>query len=180
MRTRKAQAAPILLSDEGPDVVLERVTLGSSATDGGRREDFVQKLVFEHPDVLPMLDIEPAFTPLVSICRELRTPAGYLDNLWVTPEGGIILGECKLTRNPQARREVIAQALDYAQAIAGWHYSDLEAAISRTVSPAASSLWGAVSGMSELDEEQFVDAVERRLRTGRFLVRSSVMVSAKA
>jgi hypothetical protein len=64
-----------------------------------------------------MVDIEPAFTPLISICRELPTSAGYLDNLWLTPEGGIVLGECKLMRNPQARREVVAQALDYARAI---------------------------------------------------------------
>jgi len=50
---------------------------------------------------------------------ELPTAAGALDNLWITPEGGIVLGECKLFRNPEARRQVIVQALDYARAIAG-------------------------------------------------------------
>ena len=71
--------------------------------------------------IIPMTDIEPAFTPLISICRELETPAGYLDNLWLIPAGGIVLGECKLVRNPQSRREAITQALDYARAICNWN-----------------------------------------------------------
>ena len=54
-----------------------------------------------------MADIAPPFMPLVSVCKELPTSAGFLDNLWVTPDGGIVLGECKLFRNPEARRQVI-------------------------------------------------------------------------
>ena len=66
-------------------------------------------------------------------------------------------------RNPQARREVVAQALDYARAINGWHYSELDAAVQKTEGSASTSLWEMVSGETDLDEAQFVDAVERRL-----------------
>lgn len=76
-----------------------------------------------------MADIEPAFTPLIPVCKELPTSAGYLDNLWLTPDGGIVLGECKLVRNPQSRREVVAQALDYARAVNSLTYSEFESAI---------------------------------------------------
>ncbi len=162
-------AAPILVQDGSPAVSLERVQLGSG-NDGERREAFVQQLVHDHPTIIPMVDIEPAFTPLISICRELPTSAGYLDNLWLTPEGGIVLGECKLMRNPQARREVVAQALDYARAINGWHYSELDAAVQKTEGSASTSLWEMVSGETDLDEAQFIDAVERRLRFGRFMI----------
>ena len=76
---------------------------------GTSANPFLQDLVHEHPEILPMADIEPAFMPFIPVCRELPTAAGYLDNLWLTPSGGIVLGECKLFRKPQARREVIAK-----------------------------------------------------------------------
>ena len=116
------------------------------------------------------MEIEPAFTPLISICTELPTPAGYLDNLWLTPNGGIVLGECKLFRNPQARREVVAQVLDYARALGSWSYSDLENAFRSAVKSESATLWEIVKDRSELEERQFIDAVERRLRQSRFLV----------
>jgi hypothetical protein len=117
-----------------------------------------------------MADIEPAYSPLISVCRELPTPAGYLDNLWITPWGGLVLGEAKLVRNPQARREVVAQVLDYARALSGWSYEDLQNAVRVALKQPAMTLWELVREDSDLDEEQFVDAVERRLRTGRLML----------
>lgn len=76
-------------------------------------------------------------------------------------------------RNPQARREVVAQALDYARAIAGWTFEDLQKAVAKAQNQrggAGSSLWSLVEDATDLDEAQFVDAVQRRLRTGRVLL----------
>jgi hypothetical protein len=117
-----------------------------------------------------MAEIEPAYRPLISVCKELNTSAGSVDNVWITPEGGLILGECKLIRNPQSRREVVAQALDYARAIAGWHFDDLQAAVRNARKDPAFSLWGSVSGQTDLQEEQFCDAIQRRLRFGRIML----------
>ena len=46
------------------------------------------------------------------ICREFRTPHGYIDNLLMTLAGDIALVETKLFRNPEARRLVLVQVLD--------------------------------------------------------------------
>ncbi len=157
---------------DGPAVRLERLDLGRSTEDRDRREKFLQDLVDARPDIIPMMEIEPAFTPLVSICRELETPAGYLDNLWLTPAGGIVLGECKLVRNPQSRREAVTQALDYARAVCTWNYEELQHSFRKSAGTDA-TLYDTVrkkAGLTELDEEQFVDAVERRLRASRLMV----------
>jgi hypothetical protein len=104
---KSRHSAPIFQREGQEAVALTRVSLGGSGHEGDQRENFIQDLVHRHPEVIPMADIEPAFTPLISVCKELPTEAGYLDNLWITPAGGIVLGECKLVKNPQARREVV-------------------------------------------------------------------------
>lgn len=150
---------------------LSPVRLGQSADEDGKRRDaFIQNLVHDHPNLVPMAEIEPAFSPLIAVCKELPTPAGYLDNLWITPWGGLVLGEAKLVRNPQARREVVAQALDYARAVADWTFDDLEAAVRTALRQPDFNLWSLVQTESDLEEDQFVDAVERRLRSGRLLL----------
>lgn len=81
-------------------------------------EDFdelaIQDLAFNNPECQPISDIDEAFNPLVPICKELRTPVGPLDILMATPNGDIAIIETKLWRNPEARRKVVAQILDYA------------------------------------------------------------------
>ena len=67
----------------------------------------LQELVHAHPDALPIAEIDPAFSGAISICREMDTPAGPIDNFLVTPAGLPVLVECKLWRNLQARREVV-------------------------------------------------------------------------
>lgn len=163
-------APPVMIRRNMPVIPLQRVQLGDGEHDGGRRERFIQDLVHEHPEIIPLADIEPAFLPLIPICRELQTSAGYLDNLWLTPSGGIVLGECKLFRNPDARREVIAQTLDYAAAVAKLTYPELEGAVRTALSSPTASLWSLVAEHTDLEEAQFIDAVERRLRKSRFLL----------
>src|SRR4051794_25198310 len=41
---------------------------------GGRTEAWLRDL-FQHPELLPVGDIDPAFGPLLPLCRELRTDA---------------------------------------------------------------------------------------------------------
>jgi hypothetical protein len=78
--------------------------------DGERfSERWLQLLVSRYPNLLPIDQIEPALTPAISICLELPLPSGFVDNLYVTPTGDLVIGETKLFRNPEARREVIGQ-----------------------------------------------------------------------
>jgi hypothetical protein len=113
------------------DLILRPVRLAS----GSRDEAWLRDFLFAHPVALPTASIDAAYVDPLPVCRELRTPAGRIDCLFVTRFGGLVIVECKLWRNPQARREVVGQIFDYAKEIAAWGYAE----------PAARSLLRAVS-----------------------------------
>jgi hypothetical protein len=141
----------------------------------GYDERFVQELVHHCPTVLPIAEVEPAFSPLTPVCMELPLASGYLDNLLVTPRGDLVAVECKLWRNVEARREVIAQVIDYAKDLQSLTYEGLEAAIRQVRKEPSFNLYQhAQSGDDEpeatVDEARFVDAVSRNLRRGRCLL----------
>lgn len=140
---------------------------------GGYSERWVQELVMRHPNLLPIDEIEPALTPAIPVCMELPVPSGYVDNLLVTPDGGIILVECKLWRNPEARREVVGQIIDYAKDLAGWSYEDLQRALERSKATGTGKpphLFDYVKDAPDVDEARFVDGISRNLKRGRFLL----------
>ena len=93
-------------------------------------EVYIQSLVHEHPACLPIAEIDAMFSGPVPICTELNTPAGPIDNFMVTPSGLPVLVECKLWRNPEARREVVSQILDYAKELSRWSSSDVQREVS--------------------------------------------------
>ncbi|TIW19620.1 MAG: hypothetical protein E5V63_33120 [Mesorhizobium sp.] len=135
----------------------------------------MQELVHNCPTVLPVAEIEPAFWPATPVCMELPLASGYLDNLLVTPLGDLIAVECKLWRNAEARRHVIAQIIDYAQNLQTMTYEGLETAIGKARGEREFNLYAHVSSVigepePPLDEPQFSDAVSRNLRRGRCLL----------
>ncbi len=134
-------------------------------------ETWLQEFIFAHSETLPILEIEPAFGPLIPVCRELRTDAGPIDILFANREGLLTLVECKLWNNPEARRAVIGQILDYAKELSAWSYSELEAAIKSAHRGNSESLYQTVAnGSDPVDESEFIDNVARNLRRGRFLL----------
>lgn len=142
-----------------------------TAKDGSFNEAFIQDLVFRFPNSLPVEQIDRTFSPLIPVCCELRTPAGPLDVLYVTPEGRLVILEAKLWRNPEARRKVVAQILDYAKEFRKWDYEDLQREVSRATGDKGNVLYNlAKKHNSELSESEFVDGVSRSLSSGRFLL----------
>ncbi len=156
---------PVTIAPGGHAVSLQRVAL----TDRTIQEGWLQELMFKTPGVLPVEDIDPGFTPLVPVGREIPTAVGPMDNLYISPQGLLTLVEAKLWRNPQARREVVGQILDYAKEISRWSYADLDA---KATEAAGKPLWQLVCDATGdiLDEGRFVDAVTRNMRAGRFLL----------
>ena len=148
---------------------LQRIPLGASAAEGGVDEAFLQELLFRFPETLPTDAIDAAYAGAVPVCRELTTPAGYVDALYVNPLGRLTLAEFKLWRNPQARREVIGQILDYAKELASWGYEDLQREVSKTLKRTGNVLYELVRGQVP-DEAAFVDRVTRHLKRGEFLL----------
>ena len=156
----------------GACLALEGVALQGGSGGSGYSESWLQALIHDYPALLPVLEIEPAFEGLVAVCRELRVPSGYVDNLLITPDGGVCIVETKLWRNPEARRAVVGQVLDYAKDLAGLQYEQLEAAVRTARGEKGASLFRLVAGLdaAEGDEQRFIDAVSRSLRLGRFLI----------
>jgi hypothetical protein len=138
----------------------------------GKDEAWLRDILFSNPEIIPVDDIDSAFAPLVPLCTELRTDAGKIDAVFINERGRLTILECKLWRNPQARREVVAQTLDYVSALNGWSYSDLQRQVS-----AASAKQGNVPfellkkhAGTNIREPEFIDEVSRSLQEGRFLV----------
>ena len=120
-----------------------------------------------------MDQIEPGIGQLVPVCMELPLPVGSVDNVFITPEGNLVLAEVKLWGNPEARRTVVAQALEYATALFRLDYAALESAVMKgdfNGASAPQSLYSLVDGADRQPESVFVDRVSRNLRDGRIVV----------
>lgn len=148
-----------------------RIPLGTTAARGGMDESTLRDLLFRFPESLPIAAIDASYSGAVPICRELATPAGYMDALFVNSHGRMTLAEFKLWRNPQARREVIGQILDYTQAIAKWSYEDLQREVSRALGKKGNVLFELIrQNAQDAKEAEFVDNVTRHLKRGEFLL----------
>jgi hypothetical protein len=164
---RMSDGTPVLFtaSSAGP-VELDRV----SPQDTSVLEHQIQEIVFEHPSVLPIEALDSAFAPAIPVGREIGTAVGPVDALFVSPDGGITVVEAKLWRNPEARRAVVGQVLDYATALSSWSYEALDRACRNSTRQTLFSRVRSQSGEDSLHEATFVDAVARNLQAGRFLL----------
>jgi hypothetical protein len=151
----------------------ERTTVVTRVPEGeARREATLRDLIAAHPDLLPVRDLDPSFGALVTVTRELSIPGvGFVDVLLVDANGRLVVVECKLWRNPQARREVVGQILDYARALSRFGYEDLQRQVSIATRRQGNVLYALaqVAGTT-LSEAEFVDRVSRDLAAGRFLL----------
>lgn len=172
MRSGRQHGAPLYLSsyaDAHQAIRLERVRFERAEVGDSYDEAWLQKLLQAHPELLPINEIEPAYWPAIPVCMELPTSRGFIDNFFITPSGNLIFAEVKLWRNSEARREVIAQVMDYAESLTECSYGALEAAARKAPSSSFESLYELVEAESDLDEAEFADAVSRNLRLGRGL-----------
>src|SRR5262249_41666161 len=90
-----------------------------------KTEEWLQELIYRHPELLPLDVFDEMFAPPIPIGRELETGRGPLDNLYVSAQGGLTLVETKLWKNPEKHRTVVAQIIDYAKELASWDYDEL-------------------------------------------------------
>lgn len=193
MSSRKA--TPLWIHDAAkPPVPMSRANLVGTDAQGYYSEAWIQKLLHEHPELFPIGEIEAGFGNLIPLCRELPVSFGgdkfgSLDNLFITRDGELVLVEVKLWRNPDARRLVVAQALDYAAAVFQMSCEKLQAAVlqsRRKDGLTESSLFEIVAKHSNdselsdadssgadsngLDEASFYDSLARNLERGRAII----------
>ena len=128
-------------------------------------ESWLQVLLDAAPSVIPVADIdERVEPPLFSLGREVETASGCIDNLFLSQSGHVVVVETKLWRNPEARRTVVAQILDYATHLRGWDYGKIQE-LWGSRRPAAGPLWEEVG--REWDEKEWIDRVSTNLEKGR-------------
>lgn len=131
------------------------------------KEEWLQALLDQGPDLLPMQEIDDRIKPpLVSLGREVSTPAGPIDNLFLSQNGYLVVVETKLWRNPEARRQVVAQLIDYAAQLRGWRYSNLDTIVRHNGRSQGKSLWEFVKP-EDFDEHDWIDQINENLSRGR-------------
>ncbi len=139
----------------------------------GIDEAWLQEKLFSYPSLLNHLP-NCSNDPIIPICRELplsgTTSTVYLDIFAVRRSGRPVLVECKLWRNPQARREVIGQTLEYAAIVRGMSFSDVQAIVQRRLSSdAGNPIYSLVQDTyGDIRESEFVDTLQNCLATGEF------------
>ena len=169
----RQNCAPFLVS-ESQTTILEPVSVRPIGSPSEYDEAWVQNLIFAHPGALPIGEIAPGFGPLIPICTELDTrSAGFADALFINTLGMPTLVECKLWRNPQARREVVGQIIDYARVFRGWTYVDLQRQVAQAPKERGFDMAyhvGLQSNDPDFSEAAFCDAVGRNLARGHILL----------
>jgi len=133
-------------------------------------EDWLQQLLHKHPDILPLDSFGEAFTPAISVGREIA----FIDNLFVSTSGLITIVETKLWRNPEGHRTVVAQILEYAKTLSQWTYQELDKAVQNCferMDGKPKTLYQLVKGKLEgedADEIEFQQKVQHSLENGKF------------
>jgi hypothetical protein len=159
-------ATPVVIRN---DVVsaAKRVELAAKRFD----ERWLQERLFSHPTLIPFEELEPAFKGSVAVAMEVGVRSGLIDLLYVNADGLLTIAETKLWRNPEARRAVVSQLIDYAAELAKLDYGSLCDAIRAASDGDGDPLLDSLSRAGkEVDPTRFHDAVSRNLRLGRFLL----------
>lgn len=84
---------------------------------GKTLEDALQTLLQDYPEIIPGTQIDPASDEpprFVLLRREMPVAGWSLDHLYVDQYGVLTLVETKLLQNPESRRDVIGQIIEYA------------------------------------------------------------------
>ena len=163
----RQHTTPMIIKDKTA-MELERLPF----TEKTFNEDQLQELLFAHPALLPITEIEPVFAGPIPVVRELRTGAGPVDLFYINSNGFMTIVETKLWRNPEARRQVVAQIIDYAKDMAQWTYQDLVEALQKSDSTFSGDplIELACEDDDDFEEANFIDRVAQNLRLGRFLL----------
>lgn len=128
-------------------------------------ETELQEMLAKYPDLIPIEDLGDDRKPIKVIVRE----ADNTDLIGVDEDGNITIVETKLAYNPEVKREVIGQILEYASKLWQSSYEDFDSTIRNIMGEDLQTLMGAEIGNGEeWSSDDFRIAVEENLKEGRF------------
>jgi hypothetical protein len=122
----------------------------------------LQDLLYNSPELIEHGDDGP-----IVFTKEAALPgSGYMDLIGVAANGDILLVETKLAKNPEIRRKVLGQILEYAAFLWGTEYSDFDQLfVEREGKPLVDLL---AERTPNFDADEFKQAVSKNLGDGRF------------
>ena len=149
----------------------------------------LQKLLIEAPSLIPVDEIREDISPFVIAVDEFGLPgSGNTDVLAFNPKGDIAIIECKLAANPESKRKVVGQILEYGAYLWEMNYETLNERVKKRKGKSLSQLieeainrepinaqprnegTAEESATMEWDEEEFRSKVEEQLKSGSFLL----------
>ncbi len=142
-------------------------------------ENDLQVLLAKYPDLLPGEQINPADPRRwLLVAREMSVPGSpsetgrwSLDHLFLDQDGIPTFVECKRSNDTRARREVVAQMLDYAaNGVFYWTMDALRQAAVETCQKSGNQLDDEILALLDTTESGMIDEfwkqVEQNLKTG--------------
>lgn len=138
-------------------------------------ENDLQELLVDNPEILPAYKLREDVGELLCIGREVAAgKSGSIDNLFVSTGGYPVIVETKLWRNPQARREVLSQALDYTKEMVHKDFEWFESIWKEFSFARYNVNIGLIEKLAEdsneeIEDAAFIDKFNRALRKGDIL-----------
>ena len=140
---------------------------------GTTLEDAFQKLLERYPEIIPGKQIRPSTDDpprFILLRREAPISSWSLDHLLVDQFGVLTLVECKLLENPESRREVVGQIIEYAaNASVAWGGGQLRDFAHNYWSSLEMDFEDVCQSVLNLNIEidEFWDLVEKNLESGK-------------
>lgn len=130
----------------------------------------LQSLLIESPFLIPVDEMRGDAEPLVFAVGEFGLPgSGRTDIVAFSPAGDIVVIECKLAANSEAKRKVIGQILEYGAYLWGMSYKEVDDHLRGKMGASLVDLVDHAIG-GEWDETLFRNSVEAALDSGAFLL----------
>ena len=146
------------------------IAFGKSYKDEAQLQSFLA----EYPSMIPFEDVSEEIPHPRVMLREVGLPgSGSTDIVGVDEEGGISILECKLATNPEVKRKVVGQVLEYAAFLWRKPYGFLDDVSKlRLETPLAEAMRTALTDelLQDWSEADFVQAVSDRLQSGDFRI----------
>lgn len=135
-----------------------------------KAEAELQKLLVESPSLITIDEIREGVSPLTFAISEFGLPgSGATDLLAFSSDGDIAIIECKLATNPEIKRKVIGQILEYAAYLWQMNYETVDSRIQKLKGKSLVELVGE-SAPEEWNEERFRNGVKQSLDGGSFIL----------
>jgi hypothetical protein len=157
-----------------PSIIVQDVN-GDSRVLGSKPypyEDILKRNIVELPSLLPLEAVSDEPVSHMTIGEEWPAGTGRADIVLIGSDAVLTIVETKLSRNPEARREVIAQLLEYAAYLSEWTIFEIQHRADeffRSQEPSFDQALETFLGDSGTEEgtDSFKSKIEQNLRQGR-------------